>query len=75
MSAVTIVPGTQSASLARRIAAVLRLAVVEPSPRVRRTPLSARSPERSRAGSGADAARLDPLDDLRNATWEDAEWQ
>lgn len=76
MSAVTIVPGTQSASLARRVASSLRFAV-DVTALLHRAPAGARVrlPRPVGAADRAGAASPDSLDDLRNATWEDAEWQ
>lgn len=72
MSAATFVPGTPSTSLARRMVLALRLAVTaRPAAGARaKRPVPPRT-----TGEAAHPAIMDPLDDLRNATWQDAEWQ
>ena len=72
MLAATFVSGTPSTNLARRMVFALRLAMSA------RSATGARALRSGPQGIGEEAARPainEPLDDLLNATWQDAEWQ
>jgi hypothetical protein len=77
MSSASIVSGTPPTNLVRRLLLFLRIAPV--ARLFRDDPIPVTAP---RGGPLPPAARVvspivapDPLDDLENATWEDAAWQ
>lgn len=77
MSSASIVPGTAPTHLVRRLLLFLRIAPV--ARLLRGDPMPAVAPRDEHLPPAARAfhpdVAPDPLDDLQNATWEDAAWQ
>lgn len=76
MSAITIIPGTQPTGLMDRLRYLFRMESRFGSHDQVAANTSALRPVSGTSGQPVlpDEAP-DPLDDLQNATWEDAEWQ